>query len=275
MSQDNRLSVGAALLSFDIPKYSDWLLSENRDLEIQDPCMPAILDSDWRPLAGLIKSQLDGYTGRMGVHGPFYGVKISAFDTKIQQTIRDRMMQALEFVEQVQATHMVIHSPFEYFGNQFLNLTKGKRLQLEIEATHSTLKGVVSAAADLGCTIVIENIFDKNPAMLLALVKSFESDYVKMSLDVGHALVMHKMGGGPSPDQWVAAAGEHLGHVHLQDTDGLEDRHWPPGKGDINFYALFEELKKLENTPRLILEMDKSDWITEGYDSLKAQGLAK
>ncbi len=274
MSSNNPLSVGAALLSFDLPKYKDWIMPTNRDLEIQDPCMPAILDADWRPLASQLKSQLDGYTGRMGVHGPFYGIKINAFDTKIQQVVRDRMLQALEFVAAVGATHMVIHSPFDYFGNQFLNLTKGKRLKLEIEAAHSTLNEVVANAADLGCTIVIENIHDKNPATLLALVRSFESDFVKMSLDVGHAMLMHQVG-GPSPDQWVAAAGDLLGHVHLQDTDGLQDRHWAPGKGSLNFYALFEELNNLNHVPRLILEMDKSDWILDGYQHLEALGLAK
>ena len=274
MSLSSPFSVGAALLSFELPKHKDWLMEGHRDIEIQDPCMPAILDSDWKPLAAIIKSQLEGYTGRMGVHGPFYGIKISAFDTKIQDTIRGRMMQALEFIEAVGATHMVIHSPFEYFGNHFQNFAKGDRLKLEIEAVHSTLKGVVPAAADLGCTIVIENIYDKNPAMLLDLVNSFESDFVKMSLDVGHAMIMHQFG-GPSPDQWVAAAGNQLGHVHLQDTDGLEDRHWAPGKGNINFYALFEALQKLDQLPRLILELDNKDWIPEGFEHLKSQGLAK
>lgn len=274
MTSNNPPAVGAALLSFDLPKYRDWILSENRDIEIQDPCMPAILDADWRPLAGQIKSQLDGYTGRMGVHGPFYGIKINAFDTKIQQVVRDRMMQALEFVEAIQATHMVIHSPFDYFGNHFLNLTKGTRRKLEIEAAHSTLKDVVSTAADLGCTIVIENIHDRNPDLLLDLVQSFKSDFVRMSLDVGHAMLMQQIG-GPSADQWVAAASDLLGHVHIQDTDGLQDRHWPPGKGSLNFFALFEELNALNHTPRLILEMDKSDWILEGYEHLKAKEFTK
>jgi sugar phosphate isomerase/epimerase len=104
--------------------------------------------------------------------------------------------------------------------------------------------------------------------MLLALVDSFKSDFVKMSLDVGHAMIMHRTGGGPTPDQWVAAAGNRLGHIHLQDTDGLDDRHWPPGRGGVNFFALFEEIKKLETTPRLILELDKSEWLMEGANHL-------
>lgn len=273
MTQNEPFVVGAAMTSFDMPKFRDWLFSANRDLEIQDPCIPALLDADWKPLAQMLKSQLDGYTGRMGIHGPFHGVNISAFDSKIQQTIRDRMLQALEFVEFVGATHMVIHSPFNYFGNQFLNFGRASKLQMQIDATHRTMNDVVAAASDLNCTIVIENIYDKNPAMLLALVNSFESDFVKMSLDIGHAMIMHTTAGGPTPDQWVAAAGTKLGHIHIQDTDSMDDRHWPPGKGHINFYALFEALKKVDNRPRLILEMDNSDWIMEGATHLIDEGL--
>ncbi|MEM9777999.1 MAG: TIM barrel protein, partial [Chloroflexota bacterium] len=192
-------------------------------------------------------------------------------DRQIQEVVRGRMLQALEFVEFVGATHMVIHSPFNPFGNPFLNL--GTSSRLITDAVHQTLKDVVKAAESLGCTIVIENIYDKNPAPLLELVRSFASDFVKMSLDTGHAMIMHKMGGGPTPDQWAAAAGDLLGHIHIQDTDGMDDRHWAPGRGDINFFPLFEQVKSLAETPRLILEMDNMDWILEGNQNLVDRGL--
>ncbi|MEM8861233.1 MAG: sugar phosphate isomerase/epimerase family protein, partial [Chloroflexota bacterium] len=257
--------------SFDLMPFQKWILEHNRDLEIQDPCLPALLDADWKNLAKNISSILDGYTGRMGVHGPFFGINIGAFDAKIQQVIRDRMLQALEFAEFIGGTHMVIHSPFNPFGNAFLNL--GSSHKMVIDAAHQCLKDAVKTAEAMGCTIVIENIHDKNPAPLLELVQSFESDFVKMSLDTGHAMIMHKMGGGPTPDQWAAAAGNLLGHIHIQDTDGMDDRHWAPGRGQINFFPLFEQIKSLENTPRLILEMDNMEWILEGNQHLVDQGL--
>ena len=109
-------------------------------------------------------------------------------------------------------------------------------------------------ARNLGLTLVIENIRDTNPAPLKALVQSFDSEHVRMSLDVGHAYLMQQQG-GPSPDQWVLEAGSLLAHVHLQDNDGLLDRHWPPGEGQINWRALFRALAKIETRPRLILEV--------------------
>jgi sugar phosphate isomerase/epimerase len=85
--------------------------------------------------------------------------------------------------------------------------------------------------------LVFEGIQDKHPGPLLALVGSFESDLVRMSLDIGHAMITNRLG-GPPVDQWVREAGPMLAHLHLQDSDGNIDRHWVPGQGQMNWYAL-------------------------------------
>jgi sugar phosphate isomerase/epimerase len=74
---------------------------------------------------------------------------------------------------------------------------------------------------------------------------------------------MHIQHGAPTPDQYVAAAGSYLAHVHLQDSDGYIDRHWLPGEGDIGFKALFAELAKLDQEPRLIIEVKDKDAVQE------------
>jgi sugar phosphate isomerase/epimerase len=81
--------------------------------------------------------------------------------------------------------------------------------------------------------------------------------------------------GGPTPDQWVREAGELLEHVHLQDSDGHLDRHWMPGRGNINWYALFEALGSLPQCPRLILEVRNTSEILGGAAFLAAQGLVR
>jgi sugar phosphate isomerase/epimerase len=81
--------------------------------------------------------------------------------------------------------------------------------------------------------------------------------------------------GGPTPDQWAADAGELLGHVHVVDNDGQYDRHWMPGWGNINWYALFEALRKGAAEPRLILELKDTDEIERAAEWLTAQGVAR
>jgi sugar phosphate isomerase/epimerase len=97
-------------------------------------------------------------------------------------------------------------------------------------------------------------MLDNDWKSLLETVRSFNSQFVRMSLDAGHANLMHHCG-GPKADQWVCQVGELLGHVHLQDNDGMLDHHWHPGQGEINWWAVCEELSKLDAHPRLILEL--------------------
>jgi sugar phosphate isomerase/epimerase len=266
--------VGAALMAERLPAYRDWLIADQRDLEIQDPCLPSVLDGDWKPLARQIRELLDGYTGRLGIHGPFIGLTISAYDPKLRALVADRLRQGLEFAIAVGATHMVIHSPYEYFGSPLVAHTPAARQEPEIGLARATLEAVLPLAEQAGCTLVVENIYDSNPAPWLALVRAFESPFVRASIDTGHAMITQRAG-GPPPDQWVREAGPLLAHMHLQDTDGHYDRHWAPGDGGINWYALFEALGELEAPPRMVLELRDHTNIPRGAGFLARSGLAR
>ncbi|MBV7328275.1 sugar phosphate isomerase/epimerase [Chloroflexi bacterium TSY] len=267
--------VGAAMQIKALPQHADWLIENQRDLEIQDALSPEVLDSDWRHLVKEARAALDGYTGRMGVHGPFLGLTIMSKDPKMRALVVDRFQQSLDFGAELGATHMVVHSPFAFFGSPFHPHSVKHGLTTQIAETRNTFDPIVAAAEKIGCILVLENIYDTNPAALRALVEAYDSPYVRRSLDVGHAFVKHAYGGGPTPDLWVLEAGKFLAHLHLQDTDGELDRHWMPGKGNINWYALFEALKTLEQNPRLILELRNDGEIELAANWLAEQGLAR
>ncbi len=276
MTQDKKLTlpvIGCAIRLFEIPKYIDWLVADQRDLEIQDPCYPGYLDEDFIAEVRKGRALLNehGYTGRVGLHGAFDGLDIASHDKQVQAVVESRLMQSLEFGAELGATHMVIHSPFYYFGSPFVNHSPSFGRHWMIDGVHQTLKNVVPAAEKMGCTIVIETILDTNPQPLIELVKSFESNHVRVSLDTGHAFIMQQVSNLP-PDQWVYEAGELLGHLHVQDNDGFADRHWAVGDGNINWRALFRALLTTTHTPRLVLEVQE---IQRSFDWLVAQGLAR
>lgn len=250
--------IGASQAIAQLPKSRDWLIEGRRDLEISDPAArPEMLDGGWRLLAREARALLDGHEGRRGIHAPAVDFSIKARDPRVRALAADRFLRSLEFGAEIGGSHMVIHSPFNYLGaNPFVPPRFG--IDKDIALVHATLEEVLPAAEQAGCTIVIENAHDTNPALLLALVRSFDSEHVRLSLDTGHAFVTHCMG-GPPPDQWVRGAGPLLGHLHLQDTDSLIDRHWLPGMGQVNWFALFEALGELQHRPRLIIETVDSD----------------
>lgn len=266
--------VGAAMPAAKLPEYRDWLIADQRDLEIQNPADLGFLDSDWKSTVKEIRSQLDGHTGRVGVHGPFWGLPIDALDTKVRTAVKERLKESLDFCAELGATHMVVHSPLDFLGTPFAPLARSSGIDL-LGAIHATLEDAVAYATSIKCMLVIETIYDLDPLTWMELVKSFGSQYVRASIDVGHVFINQKFG-APPPDYWVRHADALLGHMHLQDTDGYDDRHWVPGEGNINFKAIFDALAKLEHNPRLIIEVvDRGGSVLKAAKWFSEQNLAR
>ena len=75
-------------------------------------------------------------------------------------------------------------------------------------------------------------------------------------------------------DYFIRHAGVTLDHVHLQEADGYADRHWAPGRGTINWHAVFGAIAELPVSPHLVLELRNPTDIIPGWQWLKDQGLA-
>jgi sugar phosphate isomerase/epimerase len=251
-------SLGAALMTDELQSQLEWLVAGKRDLEIQDFFQHELLDGDWQSVVTKAKTLLGDYPGRMGIHGPFWGLDLANPDPKVRDVVKHRLGQGLNVAEELGATHMVIHSPIEPWLHRHIVNSK-KEKDYVISLTGDTLGELTTKASAIGCVLVMENIMDIDPRLQLDFIKSVSSDFLKMSIDVGHAYCMHQQHGAPPPDQFIAEAGSYLAHVHLQDTDGYLDRHWLPGDGQVNFKSIFEEITKTEAEPRLIIEIkDKS-----------------
>lgn len=279
--------VGAAALIKVLPQHLEWLTDDQRDLEIQDAVYTPIFDNRWDHLDGIpglpdaitragweeiahrTSSMLNGYRGRISVHGPFVGLPISSFDREIQDVVRVRLKQTVAFAHAIGATQIVLHSPWTFLGGPYMPYASTMGRQQLVALTLRLFEEILPRAEMTGCTLLFEAVFDKHPEPLLQLIRAFDSDLVRMSLDTGHAYINH-LQGGPPVDQWIREAGPLLAHVHLQDGDGCADRHWAPGRGSINWYAVFEALAELPEMPRLILETQQvregAAWLAQcGY----------
>lgn len=269
-------TIGAAMPSAYLDDHLDWLLSDQRDLEIQDFARHTTLDdeAERRTRIDTIKSRLNGYSGRMGLHGPFWNLPLAAFDPKIRAIVVDRHREVLDVCAELGASHMVVHSPLEFLGAPD-SLTRPQMANRDLfEVIHETMDAIVRHAESINCMLVIENTFDKHPTLLTALVESFKSACVRQSLDVGHAYINY-CEGAPPPDYWVRTAGALLEHLHLQDTDGYTDRHWSVGEGRLEWEALFMALGELEHQPRLLLELRDPTKIQTAAALLTERGLVR
>lgn len=265
--------LGAAMLTKDLPAHRDWLFERDRDLEIQDYYYPHILE-DWRGTVDAARKALDGWNGRLGIHGPFINVALDPYDPEARAFTQKRMMQGLDAAEALGATLMVVHSPFTLWGYQNDFLFPGGRDGV-IARVRECMAPVVARAEGMGLALAVENIEDRDPLDRVALVEAFDSPALTVSLDTGHAHYMHVSHGGRPADWHVMAAGKRLSHVHVQDVDGYSDRHWPPGRGNVLWRAMFAALARHAPEARLIIEMNDAADVPEGAAYLVSEGLAE
>lgn len=266
--------LGAAVPLSYLENHLDFIASENRDLEIQDFFDVSLLKGDWKTPANRIKTLLDGYQGRLGIHGPFWGLNMSNADEDVRKIVRERYLQGLEVCEYIGATQMVVHSPYNFWFNNNRDNVAGSAEDI-VDYAHDTLASVVKRAEEIGCTLVIENIEDIDPDLRRILADSFQSKSVAVSVDTGHAHFAYGSMGAHPVDYFISRAGNRLEHVHLQDADGHADRHWAIGEGTIRWHAVFAALSKLESNPRLILELRDKNKIQQSVQYLLAAGLAR
>ncbi len=273
------LSIGAALNVADLPAYRNWLIEGQRDLEIQDFCAPEVLLGNWQDLVAHACTQLEGFEGRLGIHGPFYDLPLDIKDPELAPLLARRVATAVDAAAALGATQMVLHSPYRTwdwynFGNNPRLGNEPSSAEATIERVHKNLRSALTRAEAEGITLVIENIEDIDPSWRRDLANSFGSDAIRLSIDTGHAHYAHGATGGPPVDYFVSDAGEMLAHVHLQDADGFADRHWPPGRGTVNWHAVFRAIAALPQRPHLVLELRYAADIPAAMAYLSREGLA-
>lgn len=205
---------------------------------------------------------LRAFPGGKCLHGAFYDLKPSASEPDVLALTRTRHRQSLEVAATIGCDMMIVHSDFPLREPE----PAAKR---DLAARLADYFGALAAeAAPYGVTIVIENIFDRDPRQLADLARAVDAPNLGLSLDVGHAHLS-----APLPlDRWVCDMQPYLRHVHLHDNDGVHDRHWAMGDGNVVYHSFFEAVTTIENPPRVTVEtlLRGSAWRT--VDALIARG---
>lgn len=249
--------IGAAVTLDNIDAVFNWLCEQDRPIEIQDFTLPNILSGDLSGLVSRYQEKLQAHKGPRGLHGPFFGLDLGNLETAFQKLITARLLSALEICEHMNAQYMVIHSPF----NDWIKLNQWQYPFVQsgvISSMGDILKVPLQRAADIGCTLVLENCDDTDPDMRMRAVREIDHFNLQLSVDTGHAHLSHCNYKAPSVVDFIAAAENRLAHVHLQDVDGYADRHWLPGEGAISWQPVMDALQKSESAPKLIIEVRKN-----------------
>jgi sugar phosphate isomerase/epimerase len=192
-------------------------------------------------------------------HGPFMDLAPGGLDETIRKATVQRLQRTMELVPLFGPRSVVFHAGYD--------ASRYHAHRDEWLARSLTTWEVLSKKAEaMGVAILLENVYEQTPEMILALIEKISSKHLGFCLDLGH---MNVFGEAPL-SEWLDALGPHLKEVHLHDNDGRSDTHAPIGSGTAPFEELFEYLRTLEVKPIVTLEPHEEATLWKSLESLGA-----
>lgn len=192
----------------------------------------------------VVRSVLDrhGVQART-IHPPIGETNLGALDEDQRQASVAEISACFEPFAALGGGAAIVHpSGSGVAPNRSLEWDEGNRAA-HLDAFRRSLDELLRMAETLGIRLACENMPSHGrprPGVQMEEVRAVIDGYpheVGLCLDTGHAYMS-----GLDPAAEARIAGERLMALHLQDTDGVEDRHWMPGQGKVNWAQLYAAL---------------------------------
>ena len=169
------------------------------------------------------------------IHAPFMDLNPGSEERLLRDATRRRFQQACHAASILKPKVMVFHPGYDRWRY-------GDKQSSWLKHAIDTFREVLDATAHTGCTIAIENIFEEEPATLLALLEACNHPRLRHCFDVGHWNLFHAPAVGL--EEWFAVLGAQIAEVHIHDNKGIRDDHASVGDGTIDFALYFQLLSR-------------------------------
>ena len=196
----------------------------NPEIMFSAEALDALAPAELAAAAGV----LDGEGLTCTIHAPFIDLNPGSFERLLRDATVRRFDQVLAAAEILRPEVMVFHPGFDRWRY-------GEAIDLWLELSVPTWRGVLDRARGIGTVIAVENIFEEEPSSLKALFEALQDVDFRHCFDVGHWNLFKKV----TMEQWFEALGGRIAEVHIHDNHGTRDDHAPPGEGVIDFERFF------------------------------------
>jgi sugar phosphate isomerase/epimerase len=166
------------------------------------------------------------------IHAAFMDLNPGALDPAIREATRRRFQQVFKAAEYLRPRVIVFHPGFD-------ELHYGDNRMAWLKNSIEFWRDVLPRAQELGCTIAVENIFEREPSTLRGLMEAIDDPCFRHCFDVGHWNMFTTV----TMEDWFAELGPFIAESHIHDNHGSADEHLPLGEGQIDFDLLFGLLR--------------------------------
>ena len=228
----------------------------NPEIGIDADALDSASDKEFRNIAEILNRNHRKIT----LHGPFMDLVPGGLDNMLLKATRKRLDRFFEIVPLFEPINVVCHTGYDP-GHYRENWNEW------LDNSIATWESYVNHAEQFGYKLLLENVYEKNPEVHLALFSAIPSDAFGFCLDVGH----HHVFGKSSLKEWVDAFGEKIMELHLHDNNGEEDTHLAVGKGNADFAGLYQFINEKGLSPTITLEPHEEEtlWQSLASEDLK------
>jgi Sugar phosphate isomerases/epimerases len=201
------------------------------------------------PRLGVDLSRVKRSLGEAGlmvhsVHAPFDD--IGAIDGRFFAAWRDLLERSLDLCADLGSTLMVVH---------VLNRHEYDWGAREEGAMHDFFASLAVSAGGRGIKILLENLADGPDSTAFRcsisnLARVFGDLDIGYCIDIGHSPLCEE-----GVLEAIAAAGDRLMSVHVNNNDGVHDLHNPPDEGLLDWPAIRERMRQAGYEGDFVLEV--------------------
>ena len=218
-------------------------------LEIAEYSTAWNMDRRFEVTDSRVKESLKGIS-RSILHAPVNELFPCAVDEKARELAAYRYRQAIHLAKGYGSEKIVIHggyTPWFYHPVWY------------VSQSISFWKQFLKENPDMD--IVLENVLETTPDLIVDILEEVNDPRFRMCFDVGHINAYSYV---PILD-WLEACAPWIGHIHINNNDGREDRHNSLYEGMIPMKELLKRVALLCPDATLTLEMTEVktslDWL--------------
>ena len=229
----------------------DLAITHGLGLEIAEYCTAWNSDEKFPETDRLVREKIEGIPDLL-FHAPFNELFPCAIDPKARVLAAERYRQAVTIAKRYGAPKVVIHGGYN------------ARMYYPVWYTEqSILFWKDFLKEDPGVQIVLENVLEEEPGMLLDIVQGVNDPRLRLCLDVGHVNAYSDI----PVTAWIDACAPFISHFHIHNNDTSRDQHNPLNEGTIPMKELLERIERLCPDATVTLELMKArssvEWLME------------
>lgn len=190
--------------------------------------------------------QAAGIIDIASVHIPFGGNwSFASPDESLRRKAVDNTLEFLDAFASTKSKNYTMHTCLEPISDE-------ERPQA-MKAIAKTIEELLPTAAKMGISINMENLprtcLGNTPAELFEIIKDFPKENLGVCFDVNHFCnCAHVI------PQAIDLLGKYIRAFHISDYDGVDECHWYPGFGRVDWVAVMDRIRTLPNDLTVIFE---------------------